>query len=89
MLATSAAMLTLTIIGCTCWAMHSRWLRAYLLDLYTQLGNRPTVTPSMHYTFSIHEDPENSQSDDSVAMSEEDSTVSDTLAEQNHTNSSQ
>ena len=81
-------MLTLTIIACTCWAMHSRWLRAYLLDLYIQLGNRPTVTPSMHYTVSIH-DPENSQSDDSVAMSEEDSTVSDTLAEQNHTNSSQ
>ena len=54
-LATSAAMLTLTIIACTCWAMHSRWLRAYLQDLYTQLGNRPTATPSMHYTVSIHD----------------------------------
>ena len=69
--------------------MNSRWLRAYLLDLYTQLGNRPTVTPSMHYTVSIYEDPENSQSDDSVTMSEEGSHVSDTPAEQNHITSSQ
>ena len=83
-LATSGAVLALAIIAITCWALNSRWLRAYLLDLCTdQLSNRPNVTPSVHFTVSIYEDPEDSQSEGSVTMSEGGSQVSNTPAEQN------
>ena len=88
-LATSGAVLALAIIAITCWALNSRWLRAYLLDLCTQLSNRPNVTPSVHYTVSIYEDPEDSQSEGSVTMSEGGSQVSNTPAEQNQDMTSQ
>ena len=74
-LALSGIALALAIIATTCWALNSSWLRTYLMDLCTdQLSNRPNDTPSVHYTVSIYEgDPDDSQSEGSVTMSEGDS----------------
>ena len=90
-LALSGIALALAIIATTCWALNSSWLRTYLMDLCTdQLSNRPNDTPSAHYTVSIYEgDPEDSQSEGSVTMSEGDSQVSNIPAEQDQDMTSQ
>ena len=90
-LALSGIALALAIIAATCWALNSRWLRTYLIDLCTdQHGNRPNDAPSAHYTVSVYGvDPEESQSEGSVTMSEGDSQVSNIPTEQDQDLTSQ
>ena len=89
-LALSGIALALAIIAATCWALNSRWLRAYLIDLCTdQHGNRPNDAPSAHYMVSVYGgDLEESQSEGNVT-SEGDSQVSNIPTEQDQDLTSQ